>query len=331
MDSVASTPTTPSVVIYVIVFAVMIIAGFYGGLVNYHLETDLKSKSKKKSIVLGIGASLLVPLFLKVISSDIFKLADFNNSNNPNIFIFFGLCLFAAIASKRFISTLSEKLIRETQEELEKIQEDVKTSESKKKEDNRALNLVDRIFEDDLDPDEEPVSKEKIKEIIKSTSSAEKISIFFKARRYRQMCTKEKIEVLPKLIPIFEALIECDEEKQYHRNNAQLAYIYKDQINPDLKLALTEIENAIRIRNSKGEKRYKIYEFFKSLCKIELDENFVSQKSSTLSEKNEILNNLKEAATNVRWNDAINKEIANKESSLSKWMKLNNISKNQIL
>ncbi len=57
-------------------------------------------------MLLGIGASLLVPAFLKMISSNLATSAD------PNDYLIFaGFCLVAAIFSRRFITTIGEKIL----------------------------------------------------------------------------------------------------------------------------------------------------------------------------------------------------------------------------
>lgn len=55
------------------VLAVMLIAGVFGGIVNYFLtrKSDPEDNTPTKCIVMGLGASLLVPLFLNMISSDL--------------------------------------------------------------------------------------------------------------------------------------------------------------------------------------------------------------------------------------------------------------------
>ena len=69
-----------SFISFVIHIVVMIIAGTFGGIINFFLEQEIeeeKDRNKKiallKSIIIGIGASVLVPLFLTTISSEIIK------------------------------------------------------------------------------------------------------------------------------------------------------------------------------------------------------------------------------------------------------------------
>lgn len=100
--------------------AIMALMGVLGGLINYFINGDTESKPRKdcfrevlKACIIGIGASLLVPLFLNMISSDLLKETE---SSQYNILVFAGFCLIAAITSKTFIGTISERILQEAEE-----------------------------------------------------------------------------------------------------------------------------------------------------------------------------------------------------------------------
>jgi hypothetical protein len=90
-------------------------AGAFGGLVNYFMERrdDPGKSSLARSLVVGIGASYLVPLFLNMISSDLMRQLD---QDAGRLLVFVGFCLIAAIASSAFIRSLSDKVLKEAQE-----------------------------------------------------------------------------------------------------------------------------------------------------------------------------------------------------------------------
>ncbi len=130
-----------------ILFFIMLAAGMLGGYVNYlhnfdKTEVELKSKTilKSKYIFLGICAAFIVPLFLKMIASDLIKKTD--NYDNICYLVFGGFCLIASIFSRRFITSVGEKI-------LEEVKEAKKTAkESKQKSDNTQSELTssnDRI------------------------------------------------------------------------------------------------------------------------------------------------------------------------------------------
>jgi DNA-binding MarR family transcriptional regulator len=121
------------------ILLMIIVAGLLGGLINYFLgmeknndvsesENSPKVKNKNdsegiipllRSLVIGIGASLLVPLFLATISSGLIQsLLDSTRSTSASAdaFVFFGFCLIGAISSRLFIQTLSDKILKEVKE-----------------------------------------------------------------------------------------------------------------------------------------------------------------------------------------------------------------------
>jgi hypothetical protein len=103
----------------------MVASGAFGGFLNYLHNFDTTENEKKnklgkyKYIFLGIGAAFLVPVFLKMIASDLIK-PDPKNFDNICYLIFAGFCLIAAIFSKRFITTIGEKIL-EKAEKAEKV------------------------------------------------------------------------------------------------------------------------------------------------------------------------------------------------------------------
>jgi hypothetical protein len=95
-----------------ILIAIILASGSLGGLVNYYLAR-LESPpqlSLRESLIVGIAASFLVPLFLQMGSSNLLQ----EGASKPlALFVFSGFCLVAAISSKAFIRTLSDKILKE--------------------------------------------------------------------------------------------------------------------------------------------------------------------------------------------------------------------------
>lgn len=97
--------------LWVLVF-IMVACGAFGGFLNYLNDFDTIENEKKnkqirfKYILLGIGAAFLIPLFLNMISSDIIRSTD-----PADYLIFAGFCLVAAIFSRRFISTIGDRIL----------------------------------------------------------------------------------------------------------------------------------------------------------------------------------------------------------------------------
>ena len=121
---------------YILVVILMIGAGLLGGITNY-FRIDLEKRtwfSFSKNVLMGISASLLIPLFLNMISSNLLKESA---SDSSKYFILFGFCLIASLSSKAFIQTISDRLLNEvknTKEKLENMKKDVEPIISKETE-----------------------------------------------------------------------------------------------------------------------------------------------------------------------------------------------------
>ena len=141
---------------YVILTLIIFSAGTFGGLVRLFNSIDTSKKINWKEfikyILTGIGAAILVPLFLNMISSDLIK-AD--PITTLNYFIFAGFCFIGAYLSDRFLSTIGEKIINE-----------VKTVKREQESTTKAVDLlVDNNSEptDSLDKDN-PIQFDKVRQ-----------------------------------------------------------------------------------------------------------------------------------------------------------------------
>ncbi len=99
--------------------AVMLASGVLGGLINFFI-TDPQDERRMKwwqHVVVGIGASFMVPLFLNMISGDLIdKIRGAGVQQPPDyskLFVLAGFCLVAAVSSRAFIHTLSERILKE--------------------------------------------------------------------------------------------------------------------------------------------------------------------------------------------------------------------------
>src|SRR5262247_1390247 len=94
---------------------VMIGAGVLGGFINYYLNRhDQTCKhTAREYVVIGVGAALLVPLFLNMISSNLLERSE---TDTKALLVILGFCLVGAISSKAFIQTLSDQILKKAQE-----------------------------------------------------------------------------------------------------------------------------------------------------------------------------------------------------------------------
>lgn len=91
-----------------IVLSAILIFGLIGGLINA-IRTNISKKNYWKSLVKGVGAALLVPIFLEIIKSDIGRSLD---ENFYDYIVFGGFCLVTAIFSDKFIDTIGDNVLQ---------------------------------------------------------------------------------------------------------------------------------------------------------------------------------------------------------------------------
>jgi|LSQX01.2.fsa_nt_gb hypothetical protein len=107
-------------------FLVMILFGLLGGVVNFIYSHPGKNKKGSgpvvsdllKSLITGVAASFLVPLFLNMISSNIVRESE---TDPIKLVVFAGFCVIASASSKAFIRGISNKVL----ERVNKVEEDV--------------------------------------------------------------------------------------------------------------------------------------------------------------------------------------------------------------
>jgi hypothetical protein len=137
---------SPVVMNFIYALIIMLIAGILGGLVNYHFTPNEKNEPNylSKCIIVGIGASFILPLFLYLIRSELLndilsesQTAGGSTDGSPNsvgqlqgFLVFFSFCLLAAISAFKFIPALSDKFL-ELVERVESAEEKATTAEEK--------------------------------------------------------------------------------------------------------------------------------------------------------------------------------------------------------
>ena len=139
--------------ILISLFVVMLLSGIVGGVINHFLTQEANTDTNKKILMgrdiwVGIGASFSVPLFLNMISSN---LIESIKTEPLKIFIFLGFCLIAAISSRAFINTLTNRLLKD----IDAARKEAKNADEKAKE---VEDKIDSILEKETEPEEEPVA-----------------------------------------------------------------------------------------------------------------------------------------------------------------------------
>jgi len=93
---------------YLVTLIIMVASGASGGIVNYfyRLQTDMvKTKDWPPCIIIGIGASLVVPFLLSLMSSNLVE----NSVNGKGYITLLSWCLLAGIAGEPFISQMVKR------------------------------------------------------------------------------------------------------------------------------------------------------------------------------------------------------------------------------
>ncbi|KXX67171.1 YEATS-associated helix-containing protein [Flammeovirga sp. SJP92] len=91
---------------------ILIIVGIIGGIINYYHEfpsQEDKQQTLLQCLFLGVGASLMIPLFLKFTSFN-FKP---ETATTEEFLELIGLCLIASIFARRFITSIGDKVLME--------------------------------------------------------------------------------------------------------------------------------------------------------------------------------------------------------------------------
>jgi len=115
---------------WIAVVGIMIIAGIAGGTINFGLARTEDSDWKDWiwSVIIGLGAAFLVPLFLNTISSNLIKSVLMTPPAVENVLVFAGFCLLGAIASKAMIQSLTQKWLKEAdavRKEVKSLKEEI--------------------------------------------------------------------------------------------------------------------------------------------------------------------------------------------------------------
>jgi hypothetical protein len=182
-----------------------------------------------------------------------------------------------------------------------------------------------------LDPsgERDPGPGELLEALYKSSSGI-RDEAFYLARNQRRenwrgVPPREDKHLVDLVIPVFEALITLDKDKEYHRNCGELGYALKDRQSPgpaDYKNAVANLTEAInrRDRDPLMAGRYRLYEFNRAFCNIKLDEpNTLRNKPAHPDLAEQIKADLRVAEESPDGRAA----IANESATLGPWLKLN--------
>lgn len=129
---------------------IMLLTGLLGGTANY-LNSPKEERSLMRSLLMGLVATIAIPLFLKVVDSNI--LND-TKGDILNYFIYAGCCVLAAFYSARFLEGLSSRVLQNLQEKVDRTSETVQEQGNKI---NETADKTDMIIDTQI-PDPEQIT-----------------------------------------------------------------------------------------------------------------------------------------------------------------------------
>lgn len=138
----------------ILLAAIIIIIGGFAGYINAirYKEAD-KDLIAKRYVLSGMGAAILVPLFLNMLSSSLIQLVP--NYNPINYFIFAGFCFIAGYFSDRFIDTIGDKLMEELKETRQRVNDTQTQLNQTSQETKNNKAKINALIDNASEPDEE--------------------------------------------------------------------------------------------------------------------------------------------------------------------------------
>lgn len=109
-----------------VIVAIVLVSGILGGLVNYYYNLkktpdENEVHTLQRSVVIGIGAAIVVPIFLEVTQSKV--LQGVINNELSQVVLLVSFCVLAAISSTRFISSVSDTVMSRLEKVDKKVDE----------------------------------------------------------------------------------------------------------------------------------------------------------------------------------------------------------------
>lgn len=194
----------------------------------------------------------------------------------------------------------------------------------------QALHLVERLLAGSQDGplssdgarrDEE--TSQQLTEFLTGASQSIIRQVFDQAWAARSENWRQNKTKMARTIPIFQALIAVDKDRQYHRNHGELGFALKDKEPPDWATAKKELDEAIELRDRIGDSDqpyYRLYEYNRAMCLIHLDPKKESMEPTDEPLRRQIRDDISVAARE-RWLY----ERMNEDSTFTSWLRRNNL------
>lgn len=207
-----------------IILIILIIGGFAGltNFLNHYFDDDIKKFEVLRYIASGVGAAILVPFLLSLLSSNLIK--DAPAFDILNYFVFAGLCFVAGYYSDRFIALIGNNIMNDLAKTKREISKVSKSTEENKKTIDLIVSTKADIDETEEQPEidikdikgqlqlDDDTIKNQINSIIKSFNGETKFRTtksISKELDYDENITKKILEALQRK-RVIEKLISGD-------------------------------------------------------------------------------------------------------------------------
>lgn len=187
----------------------------------------------------------------------------------------------------------------------------------------RAENAAIALVQQQLTPGPDKPTLTALTEALKKAPVEIRTQAFFMARRQRlenwsgEGSEEEEREFGGLSIPVFEALVACDTEREYYRSRAELGYALLEQSPPQALAAKARLDEAIELRPPTLISRTPLYELNRAYATIKLDPAATAGEVSPAEVIETVTRDLEAV---VDWLGPVEK---GKFSVIDGWLKLN--------
>jgi hypothetical protein len=123
--------------------AIILVCGIIGGIGNTLRENGVETKIYLKNIVLGIIASLTVPLFLQLVSSAIItEIISSDKNHLSNYLVFAGFCVIASFSAISFLTSISGRVLQNMKEDIKNLKSENETIKTNTERIDNNLNAI---------------------------------------------------------------------------------------------------------------------------------------------------------------------------------------------
>lgn len=150
----------------------------------------------------------------------------------------------------------------------------------------RIENAAIALVQQQLTPGSDKPTLGALTKALEKAPVAIRTQAFFMARRQRlenwsgEGSEAEEREFGGLSIPVFEALVACDTEREYYRSRAELGYALLELSPPQARAAKARLDEAIEIRPPTLIDRTPLYELNRAYAEILIDPSLVAKKPS---------------------------------------------------